>query len=99
MFTNRRNLLKGALATAGAAGLPRMARAQFLNAPRHGLPGTLRERYAKLDAILAQPVFRRELFKDPVIIESIELLKNKKQYLCRIRSKDGHEGNSVSNAQ
>jgi L-alanine-DL-glutamate epimerase-like enolase superfamily enzyme len=73
--------------------------AQFLNAPRHGLPGTLKERYAKLDEILKQPVFRRELFKDPVIIESVELLKNKKEWLCRVRSKDGHEGISVSNAE
>src|SRR5215469_6933871 len=99
MFTNRRNLLKGVLATAGAAGLPRTARAQFLNAPRHGLPGTLQERYAKLDSILAQPVFRRELFKDPVIIDSVELLHYKKSWLCRVRSKNGHEGISVSNAQ
>src|ERR1700727_515445 len=36
---------------------------------------------------------------DPVIIESVELLQNKKQYLCRVRSRDGHEGMSVSNAQ
>ena len=79
--------------------MPAAARAQFLNAPRHGLPGTLKERYAKLDAILQQPVFRRELFPDTVIIESVELLKNKKAYLCRVRSKDGHEGISVSNAQ
>jgi L-alanine-DL-glutamate epimerase-like enolase superfamily enzyme len=99
MFTNRRNLLKGALATAGAAGLPEITRAQFLNAPRHDLPGTLQDRFTKLDAILAQPVFRRELFKEPVIIESVELLRYKKSWLCRVRSKDGHEGISVSNAQ
>jgi L-alanine-DL-glutamate epimerase-like enolase superfamily enzyme len=99
MFTNRRNLLKGALATAGAAGLPRIAGGQFLNAPRHGLLGTLQDRFTKLDAVLAQPVFRRELFKEPVIIDSVELLRYKKSWLCRVRSKDGHEGISVSNAQ
>ena len=93
----RRTFLTSALAT--AATTPHSLNAQFLNAPRHGLPGTLKDRYAKLDAILAQPVFKRDLFKDPVIIESIELLHNKKQYLCRVRSKDGHEGISVSNAQ
>jgi L-alanine-DL-glutamate epimerase-like enolase superfamily enzyme len=98
MQPSRRQFLTSALATgAAAATLPAAAGAQFLNAPRHGLPGTLKERYAKLDAILQQPVFRRELFPDPVIIQSIELLKNKKEYLCRIRSKDGHEGISVSN--
>jgi L-alanine-DL-glutamate epimerase-like enolase superfamily enzyme len=95
----RRSFLTSALAAAAATTLPHSLQAQFLNAPRHGLPGTLKERYAKLDAILAQPVFKRELFKDPVTIQSIELLRNQKQYLCRVRSKDGHEGISVSNAQ
>src|SRR6202020_100352 len=78
---------------------PSAAGAQFLNAPRHGLPGTLKERYAKLDGILKEPVFKPGLFPDPIIIESVQLLRNKKQYLCRVRSKDGHEGLSVSNAQ
>jgi L-alanine-DL-glutamate epimerase-like enolase superfamily enzyme len=59
----------------------------------------LQDRFTKLDAILAQPVFRRELFKEPVIVESVELLRYKKSWLCRVRSKDGHEGISVSNAQ
>ena len=100
MHTNRRSLLKGALVTAGAAAvMPGFAAGQFLNAPRHGLPGTLHERYAKLDAILKQPVLKREQFKDPVIIESVELLHYQKSWLCRVRSKDGHEGISVSNAQ
>ncbi|HSY70373.1 MAG TPA: hypothetical protein VK813_17115, partial [Edaphobacter sp.] len=100
MNTTRRHFISNALSSgAVAAALPAAAGAQFLNAPRHGLPGTLKERYAKLDAILKEPVFKRELFPDPVIIESVELLRNKKQYLCRVRSKDGHEGLSVSNAQ
>src|SRR4051812_44060441 len=97
MPTSRRDLIKGGTA-AGAALFTGGAHAQFLNAPRHGLPGTLLERYATLDAILKQPVFRRELFKDPVIIESVELLHYKNSWLCRVRSKDGHEGLSVSNA-
>ncbi|GGA67873.1 mandelate racemase [Edaphobacter acidisoli] len=100
MKTSRRKFLATALSGGAAiAALPHAAHAQFLNAPRHGLPGTLEERYAKLDAILKQPVFKRELFHDPVIIESVELLVNGKQYLCRVRSKDGHEGISVSNAE
>jgi L-alanine-DL-glutamate epimerase-like enolase superfamily enzyme len=99
MSLTRRSLIQNALSTvAVAAALPHAGEAQFLNAPRHGLPGTLQERYAKLDAILRQPVFRRDLFPDPVIIRSIELLRNQQEYLCRVRSKDGHEGISVSNS-
>ena len=92
---NRRRFLATAL-TSGAAAASPSAFGQFLNAPRHGLPGTLQERYAKLDDILQQPVFKRELFKDPVIIQSVELLTRDKQYICRVRSKDGHEGIAVS---
>jgi L-alanine-DL-glutamate epimerase-like enolase superfamily enzyme len=100
MPTNRRDFLTSALATGLTASFaPVAAHGQFLSAPRHGLPGTLQERYAKLDEILKQPVLKRELFKDPVIIQSVELLYGKKQYICRVRSKDGHEGISVSNAQ
>jgi L-alanine-DL-glutamate epimerase-like enolase superfamily enzyme len=95
--TSRRGFLRGA--AAGAAATPLSLSGQFLNAPRYGLPGTLTERYARLDATLRQPVFRRELFPDPVIIESAELLRLGRQYLCRVRSKDGHEGISVSNAE
>jgi len=93
---NRRRFLTTALTTSAAA---TPAFAQFLNAPRHGLPGTLKDHYAKLDAILQQPVFKRELFTSPVIIQSVELLTRDKQYICRVRSKDGHEGISVSNTQ
>lgn len=98
MKTNRRNFLAAALSGSAAAAFPFASSGQFLNAPRHGLPGTLEERYAKLDAILKEPVFKRYLFPDPVMIESVELLLNRKQYTCRVRSKDGHEGISVSNA-
>lgn len=97
MKTNRRHFL--ATAAASAAALPSQVAGQFLNAPRHGLPGTLEERYARLDSILKEPVFKRELFPEPVVIESVELLHLEHQYLCRVRSSDGHEGISVSNAE
>ena len=66
MNTTRRHFISTALSSgAVAAALPAAAGAQFLNAPRHGLPGTLKERYAKLDAILKEPVFKRELLPGP----------------------------------
>ena len=72
MNTDRRSFMTTALAggVAAAAIPPLQARAQFLNAPRHGLPGTLQERLCELDDILKEPVFKRELFPDPVIIET-----------------------------
>lgn len=51
--------------------------------------------YAELDKALAQPVLKRELFPDPVMIESCELLKYGGNYMIRVRSTDGAEGYCV----
>ena len=52
----------------------------------------LQVRYDKLDKVLKQPIFKKELFPDPVIIETVELLKHNNVYICRVRSTDGAEG-------
>jgi L-alanine-DL-glutamate epimerase-like enolase superfamily enzyme len=54
------------------------------------------ERYQKLDDILHQPVLKKELFRTPVIIDTLELLHYNNRYLCRVLSKDGAEGISVA---
>lgn len=51
--------------------------------------------YAVLDKVLQQPVLKRELFSSAVIIDSIELLRDRKNVICRVRSKDGAEGLSI----
>jgi L-alanine-DL-glutamate epimerase-like enolase superfamily enzyme len=56
------------------------------------------EDYAKLDEILKKPVFKGELFPSPVIIETLELLKYRSSFLCRVRSKDGAVGYSVGHS-
>jgi L-alanine-DL-glutamate epimerase-like enolase superfamily enzyme len=94
MKTNRRHFLStsfvGALA---ATALPRAARgAAKASAPA---PLDLPARYAQLDAVLKQPVLRRDLFPAPVILDSIELLRDRNNFLCRVRSRDGVEGISV----
>jgi L-alanine-DL-glutamate epimerase-like enolase superfamily enzyme len=58
--------------------------------------GLQKENYARLDKILKQPVLKRELFTTPVIIKSLELLRYKGGFLCRVRSSDGAEGISVA---
>ncbi len=93
MQTSRRNILRTAIAAGAAAALPAAAQGKACHAAGPN------PNYAKLDAILKQPVFRRELFPEPVMIESLELLHYGKSYLCRVRSKDGAEGISVSNSQ
>ncbi|MBN2327069.1 MAG: mandelate racemase/muconate lactonizing enzyme family protein [Candidatus Omnitrophica bacterium] len=52
--------------------------------------------YVKLDEILDQPTFKKELFSDPIIIESVDLLRYKNSFLCRVRSKEGAVGISVA---
>jgi L-alanine-DL-glutamate epimerase-like enolase superfamily enzyme len=63
---------------------------------RGDAPADIAARRAAIDAALAQPVLKRELFTAPVIIESLELLRHGNHFLCRVRSKDGAEGVSVA---
>jgi L-alanine-DL-glutamate epimerase-like enolase superfamily enzyme len=58
----------------------------------------LKARYATLDAVLERPVLERGHFKTPLIIESLELLRHKSSFLCRVRSTDGAEGISVGHS-
>ena len=44
-----------------------------------------------------QPVLDQTQFKEPVIVESIDLLRKGKQHYVRVRSKDGAEGISLDN--
>jgi len=58
----------------------------------------INQAYKKLDEILKKPVFRKDLFPDPIIIESLELLRYRDNFICRVRSKDGAEGISVGHS-
>jgi L-alanine-DL-glutamate epimerase-like enolase superfamily enzyme len=78
-------------------------RRQFLSAaaalPLSAAPDrAVRERAEKIDAAFKQPVLKKQLFKDPVVIESVELLRMGGSYLCRVRSRDGAEGISVAHS-
>lgn len=53
--------------------------------------------FAELDKVIDRPVLKTEFFADPVIIESIELLRYNDNFICIVRSTDGAEGISVSN--
>lgn len=91
MNTNRRKFLAGAL-VGGVAAVTGSSRAAASRGRQD-----LQAKYAKLDEILRQPVLKRQYFSTPVIIETLELLRLDGSFLCRVRSKDGAEGMSVSN--
>ncbi len=94
MRTNRRSFISTALVGGLAVtSSPLTSRGAAKSAP--AVPPSLAERYARLDEVLKLPVLRRELFPAPVIIETIELLRNGNNFLCRVRSRDGAEGISA----
>ncbi|MHC4559449.1 MAG: mandelate racemase/muconate lactonizing enzyme family protein [Planctomycetota bacterium] len=88
MRTNRRKFISTALAGGLAGALPRSCVGSE----------TQRPVYTRLDEILKQPVLKRELFATPVIIKSLELLRYKNSFLCRVRSTNGKEGISVGHS-
>jgi L-alanine-DL-glutamate epimerase-like enolase superfamily enzyme len=95
MPTSRRQFVKANVLGTLAAALPTRVLAA---AATGSSPESRAGRYAKLDEILKQPVLKRELFANPVVIETLELLRYKDSFLCRVRSRDGAEGLSVGHS-
>jgi hypothetical protein len=95
MKNSRRHFLTSVLKTGLAATLPLSA---CRSDDRNIIYNEVNSNYAKLDEIIKNPVFRRELFPIPVIIDKLELLRYKNTFLCRVRSKDGAEGISVGHS-
>ncbi len=90
MYPNRRTFLKSA--TIASTGL-------FITNSCNPIANQTKQitDYTILDEVLAKPVLKKELFPDPVIIETLELLRFEDNFLCRVRSTDGAEGISVGN--
>lgn len=86
MKANRRGFVKAAMAGGLAGAVPGAG----------AMTEAVRARYDKLDAVLKQPVLKKAPFRQPVIIETVELLQLGSGYLCRVRSRDGAEGISVA---
>ena len=95
MKTTRRQFVRANLLGGLAAALP--AGVHGAEESRAGAKSP-NPRYARLDEILRQPVLKRELFSSPIIIETLELLRYKDSFLCRVRSRDGAEGLSVGHS-
>ena len=95
MAINRRKFLSTTLAGGLASTWPLFSIGRAASA--HVLD-EVQNRYEKLDQILKQPVFKRDLFNSPVIIDTLELLRYENSFLCRVRSKDGAVGMSVGHS-
>lgn len=95
METNRRKFITNAMVFGAATALP-------MNSFSSNLANSAftdnADIYSKLDEILKKPIFKKEFFTAPVIIETLELLRYKNSFLCRVRSKDGDEGISVGHS-
>ncbi len=95
MKTNRRKFISSAVVGGmGAASFPLPS---FGSGTKNSnpVPADLKTRYAYLDEAIKLPVFKKELFTSPVIIQTIELLRDRENFMVRVRSKDGAEGIAV----
>jgi L-alanine-DL-glutamate epimerase-like enolase superfamily enzyme len=93
-LTRRQFLQTSAVAGAGAASIPLLAQsAASTSSSRASVSDSALEQAA------AKPALQLKGMKDPVIIESIELLRKGREYFVRVRSKDGAEGISVDDGR
>lgn len=90
MKPNRRSFLTASTAGAVAAFAPRAAEA--------AAPPAVAARYRKIDDAMRQPVLKKALFTSPVVIDTVELLRLGRNFICRVRSRDGAEGISVAHS-
>jgi len=84
---NRRTFIKSTL----GAGLLAIVPGCSSSSEQNQLTG------AQLDEAAAHPVLKKELFSGALVIESLELLRYKSNFILRARTKDGAEGFAVSN--
>lgn len=94
MKSNRRKFLSTALISGMGVAMPIYGKQQVDHLEL--CSESQNPKYAQLDEVLRRPIFKKELFTSPVIIESVELLRYGRKFLCRVRSKDGAEGVSVA---
>ena len=90
MGTTRRKFIATAGFIGGSAAILPFSACSRSNKEQTSYPD-----YSTFDEIIKQPVLKRELFPTPVIIETLELLKDRNNFICRVRSKDGAEGISL----
>lgn len=63
---------------------------------RSGVDGP-EELTGELDAAFTQPIFKRDLFPEPIILDYAKMLRYGNSFICVVRDRDGGQGISVSN--
>ncbi|MHC5538189.1 mandelate racemase/muconate lactonizing enzyme family protein [Singulisphaera rosea] len=88
MRLTRRSLFRTSLGAGALLSMPGTGRAEEER----------RDLSDRLDRVLETPVLRTEAFSKPVKIASMELLRNRREFVIRVRSTDGAEGIAVPNS-
>lgn len=83
---NRRNFIRNSALIAAATSIPNFALVNKSTYPQK----------FQISEDVYQNVFNKSLLKEPVIIDSIKLIKNGKVFIVVVRSKNGAEGYAVS---
>jgi L-alanine-DL-glutamate epimerase-like enolase superfamily enzyme len=98
MRSSRRRFLSTGAAAAAPAAWSSCSSANRGSSPSGARDPVVEERYRKLDDARQRPVLKKEFFRAPVILDSVELLRRGSSFLCRVRSRDGAEGISVAHS-
>ena len=94
MKNTRRSFL-----TKGTIGAAILASGCYKSNPAETTPITepAQDRYQTLDEAASRPVLNTALFPEPLILETVELLRYEDNFICRVRTTSGAEGISVGN--
>nr|WP_168711037.1 mandelate racemase/muconate lactonizing enzyme family protein [Ningiella ruwaisensis] len=98
----RRDLLKlsaGVAATACLGASTTILASSNSSLSKNLQPNNRTPNGADFDAILQQPVLKRDLFKTPVTIEKLELLNKDDEFIVRVTDKEGRQGLSLCNSR
>jgi L-alanine-DL-glutamate epimerase-like enolase superfamily enzyme len=98
-LTRRKFLAAGATASAALVTTVKSEAADAANIPHPSGADSPSATDEALEKAAAQPVLVLKGLRDPVIIESIQLLKQGRDYFLRVRSKDGAEGIAVDDGR
>lgn len=94
MSNNRRNFIKTGMAAGMGLGITSCTSSTDVKEEKGS---ALSKNYNLVDEAFARPILRKELFPEPIIIESVDLFRKDNSFICKVKAKNGAEGICVSN--